>query len=253
MLMRNRQDRTGGTRRGPRGGLAAAFAAGLLAAAPAAAQQGSGGLVVVSEPYGARVTLDGEIRIEGVAPLAIDRGLEGAYRVSAELPGYESWRRDIQLSAARTDTLHIELTARTRARAGVRSLAVPGWGQRYVGRSRPGSFYFFTTAAMGVVGVYQQARYKGAVDRYELLRARYRIADDGDEARVLFARMEEEYGDARDHRDRRNAFLYAGAAVWAVSFLDAVVNFPAPGSGHLTLAARPGPGGAPGVALSRGF
>lgn len=238
---------------GWRAGRAWTLAAALAVPAVAWADDGpGGGLVVHSEPNGALVVMDGEIHLEGVAPLEIDRGLEGRYRVSAELPGYESWSREIQLSGTRSDTLRVHLTQRTRTRAAVRGLFVPGWGQRYAGRSRQGSYFFLTTAALGVVAAYQESRYRGAVDDYQSERDRYLRADDADEARAAFARMEGAYDDVRDHRHRRNAFAYAGVAVWGVAFLDVVVSFPSPGAGAFTLAAYAGAGG-PGVALARGF
>lgn len=208
-------------------------------------------LWVVTRPAGAHVVLDGAMRVDGVAPFVVDRGLAGVYEVTASLPGYTTWRSRVALSPAGGDSLVIALHRLSRTGAALRSLALPGWGQRYLGRDGSGTLLFYGTAAMGAFAAYEQARYSAAADEYDTLRSAYAGATQPEAIRLAYAAMESQYGEVRDHRDRRNGFLWAGAAVWAVGIVDALIR--PPEESPVVVSAAPGNGGTLAFALRRGF
>jgi serine/threonine-protein kinase len=75
----------------------------VVAATPTAAPSeappavSTGSLQVDSQPPGATITLNGELR--GTTPLALDSLVLGAYEVKADLKGYESKKQDVVLTA----------------------------------------------------------------------------------------------------------------------------------------------------------
>jgi hypothetical protein len=88
-------------------------------------------LTVTSDPPGAVVRLSGEYEWVGRTPWSLHRPLSGIYRVEAHVPGYQIWHGQIMLGPGEPQDLRIRLSKKTRFGAGVRSLVLPGWGQRY--------------------------------------------------------------------------------------------------------------------------
>ena len=230
----------------PRAGEAAArlallLAVWLLPGGRALAQDAPAGtLVIESRPPGAHVVLDGELHIEGIAPFVVDRGVYGPYRARASLSGHQAWQREVTLTGTGRDTLRVSLTPLTRGRAVLRSAVVPGWGQRYLGRDREGSLFFFGAAAVGAAAGYAHSRYASAMDDYEERRDAYAVAEGVEEIRGAYLAMEDSYREVRDRRDRRNALLWTGAVIWAAGVVDALLN---PPSAAGALAGDPAEGG----------
>jgi hypothetical protein len=71
----------------------------------------AGGLVVATDPPGARVFVDGELA--GVTPLVVDRVSEGAHRVRVSKTGYLDNARVIGVEPGRSSALRVTLTPST--------------------------------------------------------------------------------------------------------------------------------------------
>src|SRR5262245_51011356 len=213
--------------------LATAALAAMGAAIPTRTPaQETGQLVIRSEPPGAHVVLDGAMRVEGTAPFVIDRGIAGGYRAQADLPGYRAWQSRVVFPGSGIDTLMISLEEQKRRDAVMRSVVIPGWGQRYLGRGTESALIFYGTVAMGIAAGYQHARYADAADAYETARDIYAQAEDPRLSEAAYALMEVRYDEMSDHRGKRNAFLWTGAAVWSVGIIDALIHGPDKVAGH---------------------
>ncbi|MCK4606761.1 MAG: PEGA domain-containing protein [candidate division Zixibacteria bacterium] len=87
-----------------------------------------GDVTIRSDPQGALVTLTGEMIVSGVTPARFRQLLIGKYIVSVERPGYERYTSRAFLDPSRSMEIDVKLTPKTRFKAAVRSLVVPGWG-----------------------------------------------------------------------------------------------------------------------------
>ena len=231
--------------------LCLAVLAALAGSARAAGADHPGTIWVVSRPPGAHVVLDGPMRVDGATPFAIDRGVFGVYQVTASLAGYRTTRSTVTLAPSAGDTITVRLDPLTRSGAFLRAVVFPGWGQRYLGRGTQAAVIFYGTAALGAAAVYEQSRYSSATDEYNRVRATYAAATETTAIQSAYAAMESQYHTVRDRRDRRNGFLWAGAAVWGAGVIDALVH--PPEESHLVVSAAPQDGGTVSLALSRKF
>lgn len=198
---------------------------------PAAAQTADGtaelpALVITSEPPGAVVTLRGPYQWVGQTPWQLFREVSGRYQVEAQLPGYEPYRGEVVLGAGGVRQFNIKLSKRTRVKAGMRSLLVPGWGQFYYG-SRPKGV-LMVLAATGAVAalVWSDVRYQDKLDVFNDRKHAYESSTHLEEFPALRARAQAASDDADEAYNRRQTFLGVTAGVWALSFLDAIFFFP---------------------------
>ncbi len=186
----------------------------------------SGALAVRSDPPGAVVSARGPITLAGRTPWTLARGIRGLYEIQADLEGYETWRRSIYLDGVSSDTLTFRLTPKTRFRAGVRSLIVPGWGQWYAERRTKGSLFLLGTAIAGVALYLTDATYENRLDDLSDAVRDYEEAEQVDEMESRWREVEHERRRAANAYDDRQVALYALAGVYAANLLDAVLLFP---------------------------
>ena len=172
----------------------------------------SGSLTVVSRPSGAQCRIRGDRVLRGPTPLTLLSTGPGRYEVQAVDPAFEGWERKIQHDGVRNDTVWISLHPKTRGRAVLRSMALPGWGQFY--SQHPGRGWLYMTGAVLAFGgsIAAQATY---VDRQHEV----------DDAETL-QEWEEAVARVEDARQVRNALQITAAAFWVVSVVDAALFFP---------------------------
>ena len=75
------------------------------------------GIMIVSEPSGAYVTLDGEYNFTGRTPFFIPYDLLGKYKIRAEKSGYQVGRRVNSFKPEAETVYKIDLEPRTRHKA----------------------------------------------------------------------------------------------------------------------------------------
>jgi len=114
---------------------------GLLAAPYTASAQDAGNVIINSNPQGAVVKLIGEMTLSGITPVKFDRSLSGKYKIEVVREGFEKYRSVTYFTEKQASQLDIKLTPKTRAKAFVRSMIIPGWGQKYYGNSTKAGFY----------------------------------------------------------------------------------------------------------------
>ncbi|NWF91199.1 MAG: PEGA domain-containing protein [Ignavibacteriaceae bacterium] len=207
-----------------------------------------GVLRVRSEPSGALVTLVGAHRWRGTTPWDLQRGLEGTYRVSATLSGFERWRRTIEIAPGEVRDLSIELVAKRRWKAAARSAVIPGWGQRYA--EQPGKGALFLLGIVGAAGGlwWLDEDYGDRVEAFRTARDAYLAEENVTLLADKRREMERAQGRAERAYDRRQVLLAATVGVYALSVLDAYLFFPEPSAGTYAGLAPWGKDG-PGLAL----
>ena len=188
-----------------------------------------GSLSILSNPSGVVITLHGrQITLAGRTPWRVGRGLEGIYTLVAEAEGYERWTRTIYLDPAASDTLQILLVPKTRAKATLRSMLLPGWGQFYTNQKWKGAIFLGATVIAGV-GVYSTNQdYLDARDDLIFIQNRYENADQIDEQERLWREVEVALHRADDAASDRNVAVAVLIGVYALNVLDAFFLFPTP-------------------------
>ncbi|TMQ70448.1 MAG: PEGA domain-containing protein [Candidatus Eisenbacteria bacterium] len=172
----------------------------------------SGSLTVVSRPSGASCRVSGDRVVLGRTPITLGQVSPGRYDVRCTDPAFESWSRNVLVNGARDDTVWMSLRAKTRIRAVLSSVIVPGWGQFYT--HRPTAGWLYLAASLGFLGggLVAEREYENRLDRVAEARSL-----DQYQARVAHA---DEAWDVRT--------LMTGGAVtiWALRAIDAAEHFP---------------------------
>jgi len=121
--------------------LATAITGLLLTAGISAQETQSTGLIVRSQPPGALATVSGEVTVSGVTPVHFRQTLIGDYKLTLKKYGYEKYTTRVILDPGKLTTIDITLSPKTRFKAAVRSLFIPGWGQRYTEQKNKGYLF----------------------------------------------------------------------------------------------------------------
>jgi hypothetical protein len=189
--------------------------------------QNNSSLVISSSPSGAFVQLRGEYALAGRTPYKVGRRLSGPYKVTAAMNGYEKWNSKVSFSGNGREQLTIRLSPKTRAKAGLRSLIFPGWGQFYSGQKFKGMVLSAATLASVVKVILVDTDYRNQVDDLErtvsLSQNQLLRFEERQKVEALVAAKESEAD--RLFNDRRQ-WLLISASIWAYNVLDAVLFFP---------------------------
>ena len=189
-----------------------------------------GGFLVESTPAGAEVLLKGEAVVAGISPTIFNQPLVGEYKVEIKKYGYENYSTRVILDPTKPITLSIKLTPKTRYKAAVRSMLVPGWGQIYGEQKTKG--FFLNLLALGSVAAYLiiDHNYNNEYDDYtaSLLAYDSTVANGGSYAdiRARYLNLEEAREDAYNAETRRRVSIGAVIGIWSISLLDALFFFP---------------------------
>jgi hypothetical protein len=203
-------------------------------------------LTVVTVPDAARLTVNGKAR--GRAPLRDLELLTGEHEICASLPLYEDACRTVTLSEPQ-HTIELALSLKRKRTAVVRSLLLPGEGQRYKGQPTRGWIYTAGAAGAALLAVGSEIARRDAVDDYEAARIRYGAATSPSQIDAAYAEVEAAWDDAEARRKLRNAGWIALGTIWAVSVVDAALGWPARDAG-VVVGAAPLQRGACGVVLA---
>lgn len=200
----------------------------LFAVAPLWAQEpATPGTTVVAKPKGTVVYLQGEYGLAGRAPFVIMQPLDGTYRLEAKRKGFETYSAIHEFRSGASQRIAIELTEKTRGRALVRSMFIPGWGQRYSEQKFKG--WTITVLAAGSLAYLTstEIRYQNAVDGFDHAVQVFRDNQNNAELRdVLLANVNDAQSrlDSR-FNDRRRALIIS-SSIYIYNILDALLFFP---------------------------
>jgi hypothetical protein len=225
---------------------------GVASAQGEAAREGAW---ILSDPMGAFVELSGTTRMRGLTPWRLDERVQGRFHLRAELPGYETWEGGVVLDGSRDQSYTIRLRPKTRRKAFLRSVLVPGWGQGYAGAGGRARLFFLAELAAAAGAAWAHLRYEDRLDDYRAARSAYLSEVYEENIPARREAMEAARRDAEDAYDLRGQFLWGCAAVWAANVLD-ILFWTHVGPPGASLEVSPGfqgdarPGGNPGYRLA---
>lgn len=186
----------------------------------------AGNLVVTSTPSGARVTLSGESTIVGVTPIKFYQTLVGEFYLQVEKPGYESYGEHLFLSPTQTLERSIDLKRKTRFKAALRSVLIPGWGQRYSEHKSRGVTYFIMALGSSAAFLIAENRFQNKKDIFWEAKNNYNSSSTLEEQDYYYPRLVEAQANAYDAESIRRFTIGAVVASWGLSVLDALIFGP---------------------------
>lgn len=201
---------------------------------------------IATQPSGADLFVNGGAK--GKAPLKGMRLPYGKHKVDASRKMFETASKSFTVDGPRYD-LTIELTPKSKGKAILYSLLLPGAGQHYKGQHARG--WLFTLGAAGSAGfalISENAR-KSAADDFEAARDAYHDAITQAEMDQYFAVMEDKWTEADDKAKLRDYSWYACGGIWLFNVVDAALGWPAADAG-VTVGSAPAETGGHGIAVT---
>lgn len=181
--------------------------------------------IITSNPNGAYVQLIGEYTIRGLTPLKIPYKLEGLYSIKISKYGYENWSTVRDLTNV-NDELSLNLTSKSRFKAGLRSFFFPGWGHYYSDRKIQGILLGGIGLASTINTIDKVTKYNQIVDDYNYLIERDKIQNlSYEERNDIRDKISAKQNEADDAYNKRQKWLYISASIWIYNVLDAVLFF----------------------------
>jgi hypothetical protein len=191
-----------------------------------ASAQGDGNVLINTDPQGSLVTLTGDITMSGVTPVRFDRTLSGKYKIEIVREGYERYRSEAYFSQANESQLDIKLVTKKRTKAFLRSMIIPGWGQKYYGSKTKSTLFALGTVFSAIGYYFVKDDHDSKVDTYNDRLKDFNDATQWSELSGLEARLREAQERANDAEDKLNFIKAAVATVYVVSLLDSFLFFP---------------------------
>lgn len=185
------------------------------------------GIMIVSEPSGAYVTLDGEYNFTGRTPFFIPYDLLGKYKIRAEKSGYQVGRRVNSFKPEAETVYKIDLEPRTRHKALYRSLLIPGWGHFYSMRKLPGVVYFGVVSSNFISAASNHSKYHSLRSDYQDAFAAFsNPAGTYAEQKQAFDKLKALSREIDQYKRRRNRNLYIAGGAWLLSVLENYIFYP---------------------------
>ncbi len=188
--------------------------------------QDEGNVLVNTDPQGSLITLDGDLSLSGVSPVRFSRTLSGKYRVEVTRDGYENYHSTVYFSSTQVTQLDIRLVPKRPYKAFMRSLIIPGWGQKYYGNGYKAAFFFVGTVASAVGYGILWDDYSDKKDTYEAHKAAYEDATHWSDLPRLQAEMLDAQKRANDAEDWVNIAAGVTIGIYALNLLDSFLLFP---------------------------
>ncbi len=181
---------------------------------------------ISTRPPGATIYLYGEHDLVANTPARLPSQLSGLYRAKITRPGYENWNGELTLVAGIANDIEINLSKVTRKKAALRSLFIPGWGQKYSGNSLRGSFFTMGVIVSATAVYLTDRHYQKKRSDYDIALSDYQAAASIEDRVRLQATLNEKQKAAYDAESDRRTALAIGIAIWAFNVIDALVFFP---------------------------
>ncbi len=199
----------------------------MLQAVPLHAQTDSEAYVNVrSNPSGCTVVLSGDYTVAGVTPTTFSQPLQGFYTVSAHRSGYETYRSSIVLTGRDVTNIEIQLTPKTRFKAGLRSLLIPGWGQRYSDAGTRGTLMTIGALATVTVAGLLYLDFDDKRDEFYEVKRRFNDTREVSGREAMLNELSDAQQAAYDAEQDKNLGVGILVGFWAYSVIDAVLFFP---------------------------
>jgi len=188
-----------------------------------------GDLTVRSDPQGALVKLSGGAIVSGVTPARFRHLLIGEYELTLKKHGFETYKTKIALDPTKQMEMDIRLAPKTRFKTAVRSLFIPGWGQRYADKTAKGWAFTGLTVLAGLAYLAADDEYDWRYEIFSDIRDEYdslAVVGDLEELRRVHPLLVEAQESAHDAETVRRVVIGAGIGIWALNVIDALFFFP---------------------------
>jgi len=182
--------------------------------------------IINTNPPGAAITLNGEYVINATSPCRLPENINGFYQLMISQPGYESWSGEIVIMPGQNNRFDISLSSKTRYKAALRSLFLPGWGQYYSERKSRAYIYNAAAIGLGVAVLLADRNFRTKRDDYQLALNELENAASLDELSRLQSVALDKNRQAYDAESTRNLYLALTAGLYVYNILDAVIFFP---------------------------
>lgn len=183
-------------------------------------------ITVTTVPDGALVAIRGEATVTGVSPVRFTQPLMGDYTIEATMPGYERRSQRVVLAPDKPMKFALKLNAKTRLKAAMRSLLIPGWGQRYGERPQKGIAFLSLSVASVLVYMIADRRFDNEYQDYLDVRQRYDDAMSTADRLEIWPGLQRAQRSAFDAEDDRQIAGGVVAGIWAANVLDALFFAP---------------------------
>jgi len=188
--------------------------------------QDSSEILISTRPPGATLYLYGAYDLVANTPARLPSDLSGRYRAKITRPGYEIWKGELTFVPGSINDIDIKLSRKTRIKASLRSLFIPGWGQMYSGNSLRGGL-LTVGAVLSATGVYLTDRhYQKKRSDYDIALGEYYGAKSIEDRVRLKANLDEKQKTAYNAETDRRTAIAIGVAIWTFNVIDALVSFP---------------------------
>jgi hypothetical protein len=204
----------------------AVFIISVIFLIPTSWAQEDAGITILTKPPGATVYLRGDQDLVANTPARIPSDISGRYRAEITRPGYETWKGDLTFIPGSANNIEIRLSRKTRFKAALRSLFIPGWGQVYSENKTRGYLITSGVLASAATLYYLDRRFNNKQSDYDLALAEYNAAARIDEKIALKTFLDDKQNDAYKAETDRNTALALGIALWGYNVLDALLFFP---------------------------
>ena len=197
-----------------------------LAGAALAQSATDASVTVTSNPSGATVMLSGDLTVAGVTPATFTQRLAGYFKITAYRDGYETYNSSVLLSGREATTIDVKLKPKTRVKAALRSIIIPGWGQRYYGSKGKGTLMFAGAVVGATTAGIMHLRFDNKRDDYFDFLHLYNAERSVPAKQAMLAELYDRQKAAYDAERSRNMVAAVVAGIWAYSVLDALLFFP---------------------------
>ncbi|HBC46774.1 MAG TPA: hypothetical protein DCZ43_06985 [candidate division Zixibacteria bacterium] len=214
---------------------------GLFLAQPGVAQK-TDNYILTTNPAGATAYFCGEYSLVVNTPAALPSNLSGQYKVRIARPGYETWKGELSFLPGSPNSVNINLSPKTRFKAGLRSLFIPGWGQHYEGCGTRGTAFTLGIIGAGTLLYISDRKYQDRRGDYDIANYNYTNATSITQREQLMVIRDAAQRKAyKAETDRRRVF-YAGIGIWVYNIFDSMIFFPEGSAYYPTVTADNGGG-----------
>ncbi|UCD64986.1 MAG: PEGA domain-containing protein [Candidatus Zixiibacteriota bacterium] len=186
-------------------------------------------VTVRSSPQGALVRLKGQAIISGVTPARFRHLMIGNYEVTLKKRGFETYRTRIEIDPTKQMEIDVRLSPKTRFKTAVRSLFIPGWGQRYADKKAKGWVFTILAAGAGVGYLFADDEFDFRYDEYQKILHEYdslSVAGNVEDLRRVQPLLMAAQDKAYDAENVRRIAIGVGVGIWALNVIDALFFFP---------------------------
>jgi len=198
----------------------------LIMFSASACSQDDFGTTVISDPPGAVISLEGEYYLNATSPCRLPETLNGYYRLRAIMPGYESWSGDVVLVPGQNNRIMVKLSQKTRLKASLRSLFIPGWGQYYSDQKGKAYLFNIATIGFGIGAIITDSDFRKKRDNYFRAQLDLENATGPTEIAELRSEVINRQRDAYDAETTRNVMVGITAGIYLYNVIDALIFFP---------------------------